>query len=106
MRIVYSLMLIAVFAFAFQSCSKKTSVPTAEKKPAIDNKMVFANFCARCHGSEGTNGKAPNLALAKGTHDELVSTITNGYGHMPAFADKLSKDEISAVADFVVGLRK
>lgn len=106
MRIVYSLLLIASVLCVVQSCSKKTSAPTASKMPAVDSKMVFTNFCARCHGSEGTNGKAPNLALAKGTHDELVSTITNGYGHMPGFADKLSKAEITAVADFVASLRK
>lgn len=97
--------LIALFVVAASSCSKKTSAPTTEKKK-IDGMAVFSANCARCHGADGMTGRAPNLSQAKGAKADLVNTITMGHGHMPAFEDKLSKDEIDAVADWVLSIRK
>jgi len=87
--------------FVIASCSKKSS-PTAAK---IDGAPIFANNCARCHGPEGVkdnNGRTPNLQTIALDKNGLVNSITNGKGHMPAFQDKLSAAEISAVADLIV----
>lgn len=96
---------VIVLVIAIGSCSKK-SVPTKEtaKEVAIDGALVFASNCARCHGAEGVkDSRTPNLQTIALDKAGLVKSITYGKGHMPAFEDKLSVAEISAVADLIVG---
>lgn len=62
--------------------------------------------CAICHtlndaGSTGTIG--PNLDEVMLTIDKVKTTLVEGSGVMPSFADSLSDDEIEALADYVVG---
>ncbi|MEW6583801.1 MAG: c-type cytochrome [Actinomycetota bacterium] len=68
-------------------------------------KTVFASAgCGGCHvlaaaGSTGTVG--PSLDATKPTFEKVVTQVTNGGGAMPAFADRLSAEEIQNVAAFV-----
>jgi mono/diheme cytochrome c family protein len=72
---------------------------------ATDGKDIFAQAgCASCHtlaaaGASGTVG--PNLDQAKPPKDLVVDRVTNGKGGMPPFKDKLTPEQIQAVADFV-----
>jgi mono/diheme cytochrome c family protein len=89
---------------AIASCSKKT---TPAKAPAIDGAAVFSNNCARCHGPEGIkNERMPNLQTIPLDKAGLVNVITHGKDRMPAFQDKLSAAEISAVADLILSWHK
>jgi cytochrome c6 len=71
-----------------------------------DGKSLFAaNGCGSCHtlkdaGSTGTVG--PNLDESKPARELVIKNVTNGAGAMPAFGDKLSKEQIEAIADYVV----
>jgi cytochrome c6 len=74
-----------------------------------DAAKVFAARCNACHGKDGKGtavGKkmgAPDLtALAKG-EAEIAATIANGKGKMAAYKDRLSGEEIQALARFVKG---
>lgn len=92
-----------VIVISIASCSKK-SAPTAAKETAIDGALVFANNCKGCHGADGIkDSRTPNLHTIALDKAGLVNSITHGKGHMPAFEDKLSTAEISAVADLIVG---
>ena len=96
----------AVIMVCIASCTKK-SAPTAAKEVAVDGGKVFSGNCQRCHHyDDPVPGKAPNLAKSKLTKAELVGIITKGHDHMPAFEDKLSANEITAVADYLLTLRK
>lgn len=91
------------------SCTKKSS-PTASKK-SIDGAVVFSHYCARCHGPQGIkDARTPNLQTIALDKAGLVKSITYGKkgekNSMPAFEDKLSPDEISAVADLIVSWHK
>ena len=60
--------------------------------------------CGACHtftpaGSSGTVG--PNLDNTKLNRGQIEQQVQNGGGGMPAFKDRLTNDEIRAVADFV-----
>jgi cbb3-type cytochrome c oxidase subunit III len=60
--------------------------------------------CVSCHTlaaaqSSGTIG--PNLDEAKPSKALAVDRVTNGQGAMPPFKDRLSKEQIDAVATFV-----
>ncbi|MFY9265238.1 MAG: cytochrome c [Solirubrobacterales bacterium] len=71
----------------------------------VNGKRVFADSgCAGCHtlaagNSSGTSG--PNLDKLKPTRAEVAAQVEDGGGGMPAFGNKLSEAEITAVAVFV-----
>ena len=59
---------------------------------------IFYNkeACINCHILNAADGG--NNQLSK---DHVVNIVTNGYGVMPAYKNKLSEKEIDAVASFV-----
>ncbi len=59
---------------------------------------IFYNkeACINCHILNAADGG--NNQLSK---DHVVNIVTNGYGVMPAYKNKLSEKEIDAVALFV-----
>lgn len=78
----------------------------------VSGAELFENNCARCHGSDGTGGKGPNLASAKrqakwkDSDEKLIKKITNGGMFMPSFGKKLKPEEIKAIADHVRTLKE
>jgi mono/diheme cytochrome c family protein len=106
------LALTLVLAFALVGCggddeTTTTAAPATETTAAaggdIDAAAIFAANCATCHGAGGEGGVGPDLRGEDNT-DRIVTQVTNGGGAMPAFGDKLSGDEISALADYVISL--
>ena len=62
----------------------------------------YEKQCAKCHGktAEGRMMGGPSLVSDKVTGapaEQLKDRITNGKGHMPKFAGKLSAEEIDAL---------
>ena len=76
-----------------------------------DDKMVlgleiFNNKaqCGVCHtlkAAESDGDIGPNLDQLKPQKEEIVYTVSNGIGVMPAFQDTLTPEEIEAVAHYV-----
>jgi len=72
---------------------------------------VFIQNCARCHGTnaEGRHFRGPSLKsekVANASEDELRGIITNGKGHMPKYAGKLTSDEIDTLVQEIRALNK
>jgi mono/diheme cytochrome c family protein len=71
----------------------------------IDGAAIFGERCAGCHGGDGSGGIGPRLAGGRvvavypDAADE-IAVVTNGRGGMPAFAERLSAEEIAAVVDY------
>lgn len=73
---------------------------------------TFKAKCAMCHGADG---KKENPAMGtkaltspeiqKLSEADLVATITNGKGKMPAYKGKLTDEQIKAVAQYVKTLK-
>lgn len=64
---------------------------------------VFAATCAGCHGADGTGGIGPDLTVrTQLTKDRIIDQVTNGGTKMPPQGSKLSAEEISKVADYVL----
>ncbi|HXI87799.1 MAG TPA: cytochrome-c oxidase, cbb3-type subunit III, partial [Parvularculaceae bacterium] len=82
--------------------------PEAVKRAA----PLFANVCAACHGADGKGNQAmgaPNLTdgiwLYGGDRKTIRETLTNGRGGvMPAWAGRLSDEQITALAVYVHSL--
>lgn len=84
----------------------ETTAPTTETTgggSAIDAAALYSTNCSSCHGADGSGGVGPDLRAEDNT-ERITAQVTNGGGSMPAFGDKLSAEEISALADYVVGL--
>lgn len=91
----------------FQAVAK-----TADKP---DGAAVFKEKCTMCHGPDGKGFaaiKTPDFTDPKWqasiTDDQIIETIKNGKKGtpMPPFGDKLSEDEIKAVAAYIRSLGK
>jgi cytochrome c6 len=79
---------------------------------AADGAATFKAKCAGCHGADGSKTipamgvPAINTAAVKEKGAAGLTTIvTKGQGKMPAFAGKLSDEEISAAVAFVLTLK-
>ncbi|MHB9119415.1 MAG: cytochrome D1 domain-containing protein [Burkholderiales bacterium] len=73
---------------------------------AIDAPKLFTQHCASCHGADRLGGMGPALLpenLERLRRPEAVKTIGEGRAatQMPAFGEKLSKEEIQALADYI-----
>ncbi|MEZ4451991.1 MAG: c-type cytochrome [Nannocystaceae bacterium] len=98
---------------------EKTATKTEKKAPAktekapasnVDVKGIFASKCKSCHGEDG-RGKTkfaektpvPDLTGTKLSTTKIGDIISNGVADtkMKGFKEKLSKDEITALAGYV-----
>jgi len=85
-----------LFAFAAASAQTPPSDATLTANP------VYEKNCAKCHGktAEGRHFGGPSLVSDKATAastDDLRNVITDGKGHMPKFAGKLTSAEIDTL---------
>jgi cytochrome c6 len=77
--------------------------------PANPGKQVFSNTCSACHIG-GTNVIVPKKTLtqealekyAMDSVDAIKQQVTLGKNAMPSFADRLTPDQIDAVAGYVL----
>lgn len=88
-------------------------------RQAPEGKEIYLKNCKQCHGVLGAPTKAslrkyekiPDFTNAEffktRTHEELLESIEKGKGRdMKGFADKLSKDEMKAVMEYIHTLVK
>jgi mono/diheme cytochrome c family protein len=95
--------------------------PPKPATPVVDKGgEVYTATCAKCHGTDGKGdtkigqkakeqGKNwPDLTAQKTAADKVKAIITDGVADtgMKPYKDKLSAEEIDAVAKYVIGLRK
>jgi cytochrome c6 len=77
--------------------------------PANPGQQVFSNTCSACHIG-GTNVIVPKKTLtqealekyAMDSVDAIKQQVTLGKNAMPSFADRLTPDQIDAVAGYVL----
>jgi mono/diheme cytochrome c family protein len=118
MRITLLLFLVMGAGYAW-SFARVVPQETSVTKPGLSSeelaraKALFGGKCARCHGTDGRGqtvlGKmlgVPDFTNGKwwkdhGNDDDLTDLIRNGDGDMPAFRRKLTRPEISLLADYV-----
>jgi mono/diheme cytochrome c family protein len=77
---------------------------------------IYKAKCAMCHGVDGTSntpaGKAMKAtsfkdpAVAKASEAELIGAVNNGKNKMPAYAGKLTDDQIKSVVGYIRTLQK
>jgi mono/diheme cytochrome c family protein len=91
---------IAVCSSLFVLTTAFAQTPPADA--TLITNPVFQTKCAKCHGktAEGRHFGGPSLIsdkTAAASMEDLRSIITNGKGHMPKFASKLTLEEIDTL---------
>ena len=74
-----------------------TNITYAEELIKIGENIFYnKEACVNCHILNAADGGKNQL-----TKEHVINIVTNGYGVMPAYKDKLTVNEIEAVAIFV-----
>ncbi len=88
--------------------AKSATPATASVGP--DGARIFKTRCVACHGSKGDMGAngAANLQQSNISLEERIATVTHGRldKGMQAFKGILEPDEIKAVAEYTITLKK
>ncbi|HEY0460504.1 MAG TPA: c-type cytochrome [Pyrinomonadaceae bacterium] len=116
-----SLKLTTIFLFlvifvSFISFRSEASRAT-ENENNIDidsSRSLYLNNCARCHGADGKSdtelgrlNDSPDISggrVRKKSVAKLTQLISKGKGSMPGFGKRLTKAQISSLANYVRGL--
>ena len=107
----------AALVFSGLSTIACSTAPAAEPT-AVNEKALFAQACAKCHGEDGRGG-LPTVANGPKPVDltsdawqqsrsdgELISAIRDGRGAMPPFADVLTTEQVEALVAHLRALRR
>ena len=108
------LLLLFLFIGACESAEEKirkqeTAAKTATSATlAPDGMAVFRQRCVTCHGSDGNLGLngAKQLSESVLPLEERINIITHGKKLMTPFGSLLSTEEIKAVAEYTLTLKK
>lgn len=90
---------------------EKMTTGFSSSAQTLSGAELFVANCARCHSEDGKGGKGPDLttekkqAKWKDSDEKLVKKITNGGFGMPKFGNKLTPEEIKAIAEHVRSLK-
>lgn len=99
--------LMAVGLVLWASCSGGTpsAAPGTNSNPGF---TTFKTYCVTCHGKDGKLGLsgAANLSASTLSKQEAIEVISNGRKLMAPYKSILSPQEIEAVADYILTLRK
>lgn len=105
-------LLAVLLTFSLSACGTSTKAPEqgggtppqgGAPTTTVDASAVFTANCVSCHGNNLEGSVGPNLQKvgAEYSKDQIDAIVTNGRGGMPSFKDKLTKDEITSVADWL-----
>lgn len=114
------LVLIIAFVFALSSFLGLSSCGGNESKAAVSAtkagdpldptlvKSLYTAKCGICHGTDGAMNYAgaKDLSISTLPKEEVVGQITYGKGTMPPMEKQLTSEQIAAVADYCISLRK
>ena len=99
-----TLALVVVFQIKtdpFGNASAKTEQMQADPHLSDTAIKLFADNCARCHGSFGEGkGRNPSLRGVNMSHEQIAQRIRTGKGKMPAFKN-LSDEQIHLLVSLI-----
>lgn len=84
---------------------------------AVDPSVLYAQMCARCHGSDGRGDPQIRQQLpvrdfsdpvfqARASNEDVQRVIMAGKGQMPSFGSMLSQPKIQSLSGYVRRLGK
>lgn len=103
-----ALLVISCGSVEEQINQKAAAARVAAPPAPPDGMAVFRQYCVVCHGADGKLGLngAKDLSVSALTLEERLNIITNGKKLMTPFNEVLSPEEIKAVAEYTLTLKK
>jgi len=101
---------LIVLSYGLGEMSKKkmmhTTVVEADKN-STDAKILYADYCAKCHGEDGKLGKVGAKDLTLSTLDSvgILEVLHRGRKNMPAFENVLTEEQINEIAKYTQTFR-
>lgn len=97
-----------IWACGGSATADSSGSSSASAAPANDGAKIYKTYCVTCHGLYGDMGAsgAFNLQTTQLTLEERVQVITNGRNAMTPFANLLTPEQIQAVAEYTLTLKK
>ena len=102
--IAAALVVVALFVGPSLIGAEKEGAAAAPAPAGEPGQAVFASNCASCHtlaAADASGAVGPNLDERRPDAATVEATVTAGGGSMPSFKDRLSAEEIKAVAEYV-----
>jgi cytochrome c oxidase subunit II len=103
-RAVAVVVWLATVGLTAASCGADDEGATPSDPVLAQGQQVYRANCASCHGVKGDGGLAPRLAgVVAARYPDIAdqeAVIVEGRGTMPAFGQRLSPEEITAVARY------
>ncbi len=112
MKQTLAFLLIATFIYACGSSDTPEETSGAQQATTAtsqaDGKKIYKQYCVTCHGLYGDMGAsgAFNLTTSELPVADRIVVITKGRGAMTPFENLLDADEIAAVAEYTLELKK
>lgn len=78
--------------------------PEAAETVAADDRSIYVDQCASCHGTNGEGGSGGPVDDLTLTLAEVVDITADGVPRMPAYRDVLTPEEIEAVSAYTLSL--
>ena len=102
----FSCLLLTAYCLFVSSCGNSGTTPVTEKKSM--GQSLYETNCTSCHGEDGKLCVlgAKDLSVSSFSKEQMMDIITNGKSTMTPFGNMLNKEEVSAVADYVLTLKK
>ena len=99
-------LLLIILAGVF-ACKSNGGNAGGNSSPPLEVEL-YKRYCTSCHGMDGKLqfGGSPDLSLSSISRPEVVERIKKGKDMMNGFERLLSKEDIEALADYVITLRK
>jgi len=88
-----------------QAPPEESSSSEGDLEPGeLDGMVIYEAKCARCHSSDGSGGRGPNLqgiAVEQPETTGGIEIVNNGGRGMPSFTESLTPEQIESVINYV-----
>lgn len=97
--------IMIVTAYGLAEMSKK---PAKSVTASAEGKEIYAANCAKCHGDDGKLALmgASDLSVSALDKNGIFDVVKSGRQRMVGYKDALTDEQISAVSDYVLSLKK
>ncbi len=104
--VLFRLAVLVVIALALVSCAGAAPEVSAGSDPELfEGRQIWVGQCVSCHGASGGGGRGPSVAdgsVLERFPDaaDQEALILNGRGGMPAYAGRLSDEQVRSVVRY------
>lgn len=100
---------IAIYAICLLPIGVSAQAPDSDA--SLIHNPVYQKNCEKCHGKAATGDtlldrRSHRKKVTAASSDDLRNLISNGKGHMPKFAGKLTPEEIDQLVAQIKALAK